>query len=167
MSYKGSFVYNLRQKVGDMRLITATVDVVPINGRGEVKMVYAKQFDYWTPIGGHVELGDSWQSAAVHELKEEGGIEADESDMELAATMSGPGRIYQYADGITQPFTLIFICRKWKNESIPTDAEEIESAEWVSIEKAIEKSTNTRTKLILGACQEYLRTERVQNIIEK
>lgn len=74
MSYKDSFVYSLRQKVGDMRLITATVDVVPIREDGKAKLVYAKQFDYWTPIGGHVELGDSWQSAAVHELSEEGGI---------------------------------------------------------------------------------------------
>lgn len=167
MSYKDSFVYSLRQKVGDMRLITATVDAVPINKRGEVKMVYAKQFDYWTPIGGHVELGDSWQSAAVHELSEEGGIEADESDMELAATMSGPGRIYQYADGTTQPFTLVFICKKWKSESAPTDEEEVASAEWVSIEKAIEKSTNSRTKLILNACQKYLETGKVQHIIEE
>lgn len=167
MSYKDSFVYNLRQKVGDMRLITATVDVVPFNDRGEVKMIYANHFDYWTPIGGHVELGDSWQSAAMHELSEEGGIEADEADMELAATMSGPGRIYQYADGTTQPFTLIFVCRKWITESTPTDTEEIADAEWVSVEKAIEKSANPRTKLILNACQKYLETGKVQHIIEK
>lgn len=167
MSYRDSFIYSLRQKAGDMCLITATVDVVPINTRDEVKMVYHKHFNYWTPIGGHVELGDSWQSAAAHELYEEGGIEADEEDLELAATMSGPGRIYEYLDGTTQPFTLIFICRKWKDELKPTDVEEIAGAKWVSFDKAVRESANSRTKLILDACQEYLKTGKVQNIIER
>lgn len=166
MSYKNSFVYNLRQKVGDMRLITATVDVVPVREDGKAKLVYNKQFDYWTTVGGHVELGDSWQSAAVHELSEEGGITAREEDMELVATMSGPGRIYEYPDGTTQPFTLVFICRNWESEANPTDTEEIASAEWVSFDEAITKSTNSRTKLILDACRKYLETGKIQHIVE-
>ena len=38
------------------------------------------------------------------------------------------------------------LSRKWKSESAPTDEEEVTSAEWVSFEKAIEKSTNSRRK---------------------
>ncbi len=87
--------------------------------------------------------------------------------MEIVATMSGPGRIYKYADGTTQPFTLIFICRDWESETNPTDTEEIANAEWVSFDEAIAKSANSRTKLILDACQKYLETGKVQQIIEK
>ena len=167
MSYKDSFIYSLRQKVGDMRLITATINVVPIDEGGRLKMVYSKQVGYWTTVGGHVELGDSWQSAAANELYEEAGIQADRSDMELAATISGPKRIYQYPDGTTQPFTLIFICRKWNSESSPTDEEEIGKTAWFSFDEAVEKSADPRTKSMLDACREYIKTGKVQHIVEE
>ena len=83
MSYKDSFVYSLRQKVGDMRLITAGVDVVPVDQKGQVGLVYLKDRNDWFVPGGHVELGDSWQSAALRELYEEAGIEASLLDLEL------------------------------------------------------------------------------------
>ncbi|MBR2543006.1 NUDIX hydrolase [Candidatus Saccharibacteria bacterium] len=167
MSYKDSFIYSLRQKVGDMRLITATVGVFPINAEGKIKMVYAKQFGYWTGIGGHVELGDSWQSAALNELYEEGGIIADADDLEIFATLSGPGRIYHYTDGTTQPFTLCFLCRRWKEELLPTDVEEVDKTEWCDFEEARKRTTDKRMLLALDACEEYLKTGKVQMIIEE
>lgn len=43
MSYVGSYVWKLRQKVGPMRVLTVTVDVLPINDKGEVKMMEDKR----------------------------------------------------------------------------------------------------------------------------
>lgn len=167
MSYKDSYMYKLRQKVGDMRVITATVNVMPINAEGKVKMVYAKQFDYWTGIGGHVELGDSWQSAALAELREEGGIVAKKEDLELYVMVSGPGRVYTYADGTTQPFTLGFVCRHWDEELAPSDEEEIADTAWVDIEEAKRKTTDKRMLNMLAALDDYLKTGKVQTIIEE
>lgn len=64
-------MWQLRQKAGNVRIITATVDVLPINPNGEVKLVYAPHVGGWSCVGGHIEPGDSWSSAALHELEEE------------------------------------------------------------------------------------------------
>lgn len=166
MSYKDSFVYSLRQKVGDMRLITATVDVIAMNEKGEVKMVWQNNFSYWTNVGGHVELGDSWQGAAIRELYEEAGIVAKEADLELFATVSGPGRVYRYEDGSTQPFSLSFLCRKWEREVGVLDEEEISRTKWFSIADAKWESKNKRAVMLLGALEKYLETGKVQTVIE-
>lgn len=167
MSYKDSYVYSVRQKVGDMRLITATVNVMPINAQGQTKMVYANQFGYWTGIGGHVELGDSWQSAALAELREEGGIVAKMEDLELFVMASGPGRVYTYADGTTQPFSLGFICRRWDEELAPSDTEEIADTVWMDLGEAKNKTGDPRMRMMLAAAEEYLKTGKVQTIIEE
>lgn len=166
MSYQDSHIYQVRQKVGDIRLITATVNVLPINQDGKIKLVRANQFGYWTGVGGHVELGDSWQSAALHELEEEAGIIAEPNDLELYATISGPGRIYEYPDGTTQPFTLAFLCRHWQSESVPTDAEEISQTAWLTLDEARARSADRRFLMLLDAYEVYLKSGQVQMVVE-
>ncbi len=166
MGYVGSYVWQLRQKVGNKTLITATVDVLPIDRDGRVKLVYANHFDYWSNVGGHVELGDSWESAALNELREEAGITASKEDLELFATMSGEGRVYHYSDGDTQPFTLVFLCRNWESEDLPSDKEEVSKTEWLTLEEAKAKKTNPHTARLLEAYGEYQKTGRVQMVVE-
>ncbi len=166
MGYVGSYMWQLRQKVGNKTLITATVDVLPVDKDGKVKLVYANHFEYWSNVGGHVELGDSWESAALKELKEEAGITANREDLELFATMSGAGRVYHYADGDTQPFTLVFLCRSWLSENAPSDEEEISKTEWLTLEDAKAKKTNPHTARLLSAYEEYLKTGKVQMVEE-
>lgn len=89
MSYVGSYMWQLRQKAGDMRILTVTVDAVVANEKGEVKLVYAPHVNGWASVGGHAEYGDTWQTAALHELEEEAGIIAREEDLEPFAAMSG------------------------------------------------------------------------------
>lgn len=125
MSYKGSYMWRLRQKVGNMIIITATVDVLPINHEGKVKLVYAPHVGGWSCVGGHVEVGDSWSSAALHELEEEAGIIASEDDLIPFGAISGPERVFHYQDGDSQPFTMCFFVKHWRAEGGQTDKEEI------------------------------------------
>lgn len=166
MGYVGSYMWNLRQKVGSQTVITVTVNVVPVNPEGKFKLVYAKHFDYWDFPGGHAELGDSFESAALKELEEEVGIVAKTSDLELFATKSGPGRIYHYADGDTQPFTLIFACHSWEKEIPPTDTEESVKTGWFSVDELSQLKLDPRAKSTLDAYFTYLQTHKVQMLVE-
>ena len=167
MGYVDSYYWRLRQKVGDQRLITATVDVLPVRSDGKIKIVFEKCQNYWSTVGGHVELGDSWSSAAIHELKEEAGIIANEDDLELFATVSGSGRIYEYPDGTTQPFSNCYVIKKWLSEGELTDDEEIEQGKWISIEEAKKLSNlDTSALRIIKSYEKYLKTGRVQVIEE-
>lgn len=52
MGYQGSYMWQLRQKAGNMCIITATVDVLPINSHNEVKLVYAPHVNGWLELRG-------------------------------------------------------------------------------------------------------------------
>ena len=164
MSYVGSYVWQVRQKVGDMRLLTATVDTLAVNEKGEVKLVYAPHVHGWSIAGGHVELGDTWRTAALHELEEEAGIVAKEEDLTPFAAMSGPKRIYEYQDGTTQPFTLCFVVKTWQSEGVQTDTEEVPETRWVPIDEALTMQITSGCRQVLLAYREYIRTGEFQMV---
>lgn len=166
MGYIGSYIWQARQKVGNMRLLTATVDVLPVNAEGKIKLVYAEHVGGWSIVGGHVEPGDSWASAALNELREEAGIIADKKDLIPWATISGPSRIFKYQDGDTQPFTLIFLVKTWQSENLPEDTDEVSQTEWFSIEDALSMNITPWLRTILHAHQIYENTGDFQMIEE-
>lgn len=167
MSYVGSYMWELRQKVGDMRVITATVDVLPVNARGEIKLVYSSVFERWSVVGGHVEHGDSWSSAAIKELEEEAGIVAQEKDLIPFGAISGPERIFHYQDGDTQPFTLCFLIKEWESEGEQIDTEEVPENGWFSLEEALEMPMTPWARSILLGYQRYLETREFQMIEDR
>lgn len=167
MSYAGSYMWQLRQKVGNMCLLTTTVDVLPINENGEIKLVYAPHVNGWSCVGGHVEFGDSWQSAALHELEEEAGIVATEADLIPFGAISGPERIFHYQDGDSQPFTLCFLVKHWQSEGAQTDTEEVTTNGWFMLEDALKMEITPWCRNLLLGYREYLKTGQFQLIIDR
>lgn len=149
-----------------MTVITATVDVLAVDTKGRLKMVLTNHIGKWTLVGGHVEPGDSWASAAINELEEEAGIIANKADLELFATISGGGRIYHYQDGDTRPFTVIYLIKKWSEERMPGDDEEVAKTKWASLEEAKKMDINDHTQNIIEAYERYLDTGKLQEIEE-
>lgn len=166
MSYKGSYMWRLRQKVGNMIIITATVDVLPINPEGKVKLVYAPHVGGWSCVGGHVEVGDSWSSAALHELEEEAGIIASEDDLIPFGAISGPERVFHYQDGDSQPFTMCFFVKHWRAEGEQTDKEEIPQNGWYSVDEALKMKITPWCRNILKGYQEFAKTGSFQMILD-
>jgi 8-oxo-dGTP pyrophosphatase MutT (NUDIX family) len=167
MSYVGSYIWQIRQKVGEKRLITATVDVLPIAADGRIKIVYEREKSQWCVVGGHVEEGGTWLSAALNELHEEAGIVAKREDLVPWAASSGVREVTQYADGSTQPFTLVFLVRKWESESRQRDEDEISDTKWVAVDEALGMEISPRLRRILVAYKEYLETGEFQMIEEE
>ena len=166
MSYKDSYIWKLRQKVNDMTIMTVTVDVLPIRDDGKIKLIFSKIFNYWSTIGGHPEINDSWNSAMIRELEEEAGIIARKEDLGLFTTISGPNRIYHFKDGDSRPFTNVYLIRKWSEERDFTDKDEISETKWVSVEEAKQLKLNGSTRKIKNAYENYLKIGKVQVIEE-
>ena len=164
MSYIGSYVWKIRQKIGHDELITATVDVVAIK-EGKVCLVYNKDFNAWTLPAGHVELNNSWQSAIKTEMLEEAGLIAKESDLIPFATISGPNYRFEYPNGDkTRPFTLVFMCEKFLEQDL-SDSEEILKKEWFDLNSVQKFPLTKNASLILGAYIDYRKTKIFQQII--
>lgn len=167
MGYAGSYMWKLRQKAGSMLILTPTVDVVPVNERGEVKLVYASHVGGWSCIGGHVEEGDSWLTAALKELLEEGGIAAREEDLVPFGAISGRERVFHYQDGDTQPFTVCFVVNNWQREGEQTDKEEVSENGWFSLDEALGMAITPWCRNILQGYKRYLETGKFQMIEDK
>lgn len=167
MGYTGSYIWQLRQKVGDMRILTTTVDVLPVNSDGKVKLVYASHFSSWSCVGGHADPGDSWSSAACRELEEEAGIVAREQDLIPFGAISGPERIFQYQDGSSQAFSLCFVVKHWEHEGPQTDPEEVTMNGWFSFDEALKMPITPWARSIILGYQKYLQTGQFQMIEDK
>ena len=164
MSYIGSYVWKIRQKIGHDELITATVDVVAIRD-GQVCLVFNKDFNAWTLPAGHVELEDSWQSAIKTEMMEEAGLMAEEKNLLPFATISGPGYKYTYPNSDrTRPFTLIFVCEKFIEVQL-SDTEEISDKKWVKLSDIDTIHLTNNAKAIIDAYKEYSKTGIFQQIV--
>ncbi len=164
MSYIGSYVWKIRQKIGHDELITATVDAVAIKD-GKVCLVFNRDFNAWTLPAGHVELNDSWQSAIKTEMLEEAGLLAEEKDLLPFATISGPGYKYKYPNGDkTSPFSLVFVCEKFVEGEL-SDTEEIAGKKWVDLSDIDETQLTNNAKVILRAYEKYVATNVFQQIV--
>jgi ADP-ribose pyrophosphatase YjhB (NUDIX family) len=164
MSFVGSYVWKIRQKIGHDELITATVDVVAVKD-GQVCLVYNKDFNAWTLPAGHVEINDSWQSAIKTEMFEEAGLVTEESDLIPFATISGPNYRFEYPNGDkTRPFTLVFMCEKFLEQDL-SDSEEILKKEWFDLNGVQKLILTKNASLILDAYINYKKTKIFQQII--
>lgn len=164
MSYKGSYIWKIRQKIGHDELITATVDVVAVKNQ-KVCLVFNKDFNAWTLPAGHVELNDSWQSAIKTEMAEEAGLFAEEKDLLPFATISGPGYKYKYPNGDkTSPFSVVFVCEKFTEKEL-YDTEEIAGKKWAEFSDIDKVQLTNNAGAILCAYKEYLATGVFQQIV--
>lgn len=164
MGYQGSYMWNLRQRAGDFNIITATVDIFPIAKDGRVKLANTPHIGGWTNIGGHVEWGDSWSSAALNELREEGGIIASEGDLIPFGAISGKDRIFRYQDGNTQPFSLCFLIKNWQSEGEQEDKEEVPENGWFTLEEAFAMKISPWCRNLLNGYKRFIETGNFQMI---
>ena len=56
--------------------IDFTVAIFVVNG-GKVLVIHHRKLDKWLPLGGHIELDEDPEQAALREAREESGLEVD------------------------------------------------------------------------------------------
>ena len=166
MGYVGSYIWKLRQKVGDMRLLSASAGVVCVGEDGKILMVYNhKDLDRWAFPAGGVEEGLSWGQVAAKELLEEGGLTVRPEDLVPFVTLSGSKYVYEYDDGNVQSFTLYFVARKFEKDDTELDKEEISKVKWMSVEEAKNLPKSLSAIHILSAYEKWSETGEFQQVV--
>ncbi|CAM3177386.1 DUF1810 domain-containing protein [Leuconostoc rapi] len=134
MPYKDSYVAKIRELVGhDFELVMPTTDVLIENEKGELLMIFNRDFQGWAFPGGYVEPEMSWQENAAREVLEEAGVHADADDLKLIGTISGKNYKAQYPNGdMAKLYSNIFLLDQWDDETSKIDVTEIDAKKWVS-----------------------------------
>ena len=165
MSFKDSYLYKIRQKVGHDELIVPGVDVVAVRDE-KVCLVFNKDFQVWTLPGGAAEPEDSWQGAAARELREEAGIIASLDVLVPFATLSGSGWRIQYDNGDkSRCFTVGFCCQDFQESNLPLDDSEIARLEWFALSELDNVEMTKHSRAFLDAYLDYRHDHEFKQIV--
>ena len=112
-----------------------SVNVVVVNGSGEILLIRRSDNDNWALPGGAIDLGESARQAAVRETKEETGIDCEITG--LVGIYTDPKHIILYTSNgeARQEFSIVMTARLLGGE--PTPSDESKEVRWVSPADAV------------------------------
>lgn len=102
---KPDYAKNIRKLVGDTPLILGAAGAIIEDSDGKILLVKRCDCGKWGVPGGLMNFGETIEQAAVREVKEETGLDAE--CVELLGMYTG----YLSRDGLSQPLTAIFTAR--------------------------------------------------------
>jgi 8-oxo-dGTP pyrophosphatase MutT (NUDIX family) len=125
-----AFVLQLREKVGHDLLPLVGVVAVVLDEDQRVLLTRRRDTERWALIGGIVEPGEQPAVAAVREVLEETGVEAE---IDRLSTVVGEGpRQYPNGDRV-QFLTLQFVLRRVSGDAYVADDENLDVA-WFALD---------------------------------
>jgi len=129
MAYKDSYLWRLRQAVGnDLVLMPGAMVAVQ---RKDQRVLLTKRSDdgTWCLPAGAAEPGGSFARTAIDELAEETGVEVAERDLIPFGCLSeAEAHTIRYPNGdVTHCFALLFLARGWRGDPIPDGVESTEA----------------------------------------
>lgn len=129
MSYTGSYIWSLRQKVGSRTLLVPGAQVLLLDAEGQGLFQQRVDNGVWELPAGSCEEGGDFADAAVREVAEETGLRVEREDLVAFGTLSDPGvHTLTYPNGdVTHCFALCFVARRWSGELAP-GADEVRQA---------------------------------------
>jgi len=131
LSFEGSSLWRVRQKIGHDLLLWPGAPVLVENPGGRVLLGLRRDTAEWAMPGGGSEEGGSFATTAVDELREETGLDANVDDLIAFACVSHPqDHVVRYPDGdVTHYFGIWFVVRRWKGEPA-ADGDELSEVRW-------------------------------------
>jgi ADP-ribose pyrophosphatase YjhB (NUDIX family) len=162
LSFEGSYLWHLRQKVGHDLVLVPGAAIAAQREDGRVLFIRRGDNGVWALPGGAAEVGGSFARTAVDELREETGLVARPADLIPAACFSDAERhTLHYPNGdVAHYFSMCFVARRWEGEPTPDGEEalELRFADPTDLPRPFEGSTERVVELLLG----YLRTGKFQ-----
>jgi 8-oxo-dGTP pyrophosphatase MutT (NUDIX family) len=125
MTYNGSYLWRLRERVGnDLVLMPGAMVALQ---RDDQRVLLTKRTDdgTWCLPAGAAEPGGSFARTAIDELAEETGIRVSERDLIPFGCLSeADAHTIHYPNGdVTHCFALCFLARTWQGNPRPDQAE--------------------------------------------
>lgn len=125
MAHVGSYVWELRQKVGSRQLLLPGAQVLVLRTDGAALLQRRADNGVWELPAGACEPGQSFAGAAAAELYEETGIRTDPADLVAFASLSDPNlHQLEYPNGDrVHAFALCFLLDGWEGTVTPEESE--------------------------------------------
>lgn len=148
------YIFELREKVGKRPIILTGVALIVMNESGELLLQRRTDTGDWGTLGGALELGESFEEAAVRELYEEAGLKTEITNLKHVTNLSGPDMYFKYPNG-DEVYNALVVYEITKTEGIPqvNDDEGFE-VRYFPLSEVIE-NLNPMAKIILGKCGYY------------
>lgn len=128
MPYEGSYMWNLRQKVGREKVIMPGVCAVITDNQERVLLEHRRDFGIWVFPGGGCELGETVMEALQREVQEETGLRVESA--ELIGLYTDPRYDVTYPNGDQiQQFTATFHVSRWSG-NLTHDGSESYGVKW-------------------------------------
>lgn len=120
---------------------------IVINETGQVLLVHRPRYDDWSFPKGKLDAGESIEAAAIREVKEETGIEA-----EIVQHLSSIHYAYKTRKGDSKPKVVHYFLMRANGGKLLTDGEETDEALWMTFEEAESRlSYEADRKILLEA----------------
>jgi len=128
MAYVGSYLWRLRQAIGNELALMPGAMVALRRSDGEVLLTKRADDGTWCLPAGAAEPDGSFARTAVEELREETGVEVSEDDLVAFGCLSeAEAHTIRYPNGdVTHCFALCFMAEKWRGEPRPDGEESVE-----------------------------------------
>src|SRR3954447_7156368 len=158
MSFEGSYLWGLRQKIGHDLVLTPGAAVAAQREDGKVLFALRGDDGTWCLQGGAAEVGGSFARTAIDELREETGLVARAEDLIPVACFSEADRhTLHYPNGdVAHYFSMCFLVRRWEGEPRP-DGEETLELRFADLEDLPEPFEGSTTRVV-ELLRAYLRT---------
>lgn len=158
MSFEGSSLWRVRQKIGNDLILWPGATVLVEDADGRILLGLRRDNGEWAMPGGGAEEGGSFAATALDELREEVGLEADVADLVAFASVSdADDHVIRYPNGDrTHYFGIWFVLRRWRGVPEP-DGDELLEVRWFGRD-ALPEPLMHSSAVALAHYEEYLRT---------
>jgi ADP-ribose pyrophosphatase YjhB (NUDIX family) len=160
VGFEGSYVWQLRQKIGNDLLLLPAADVLAFDDAERLLLMRRADTGCWSVPGGCAEPGTTFAQTAVRELEEETGLRVDPAGLEPFASHSDPAvKTYPNGDQV-QAFLMCFAAFTWTGTLRPVDGEALELGFFARQE--LPEDRNPYVDEVLSLWDAYRKTGRFQ-----
>ncbi len=146
-------------KIGErvtQRFPEPTVGALILNSEGKIFLMKSPKWrngNLWTFPGGHIEIGEDWETALKREVKEEVGL-----DIEVIKLLNIQQAIFPKDFWRKRHYIFLdFVCRA-KNENVKLDGREAIEFAWIKPKEALKLKLNPYVRKNI---EKYLENEKV------